>query len=666
MNSIYDLLNWTWVPERSIIALVTNNCIRDTEAWKVIELIFSNRKTIGVFISKIFASFDNAVFHALEREGRRLNYDIVVFATTGYYLTQNEYDIQEKNIFRMAAIDKLDGIIIVPESYEQGDFRELLFDMLHRHAKCPVVAVRHDGWEFDCVHTDETRAIRPLVRHLIEHHGLRKIRFQTGFSGHIEADARLKAFRQEMADHGLEVRDEDICEGNMWTNCAEEAWDRFFSNPDDWPEAVVCANDYMAVGLMRLLLEKGIRVPEDVIVTGFDNIRGAAPDMPGLTTIQPDYDEMVVRAMDHLDRRIRGVSERHHQTRISLEGRLVLGESCGCGKRSPEYFREVSRRTTALLEQEDDQDRIMNCLSIDLGACDDLKELHEVMINKRAQCDIIRDHYLCLFGDSDSLMDEGSPHATLVHAIRDGRDCGMPMITFDRQSLLPAMAERRDEPQMLFMKLLHQRGHNFGYSITQYVPGEVPSRIFVQVNALLSIALENIYRRRELMRLYEERRMSSITDMMTGLLNRRGLMERLEPIWHSLVGVTSAFVSIDMDRLKHINDNYGHAAGDFAIRLLGRAIQAAMPRDGVAARIGGDEFLVFLPSAGCGEADAFLERFDRTLDRLNAEENRSFAVSASAGCTVIRLNELDTIESCIHDSDTRMYQVKEEHHAARQ
>ena len=628
-------------------------------------MIFSNRKTIGVFISKIFAPFDNAVFHALEREGRRLNYDIVVFTTTGYYLTQNEYDVQEKNIFRIAAIDKLDGIIIVPESYEQEEFRELLIDMLRRHAQCPVIAIRHDGREYDCVCTDETQAIRPLVRHLIEHHGLRRICFQTGFPGHTEADARLNAFRQEMADHGLEVRERDVCPGNMWTDCAGMAWERFFSDPDDRPEAVVCANDYMAVGLMRLLMEKGLRVPEDVIVTGFDNIPGAGPDMPGLTTIQPDFDEMVVRAMDHLDKRIRGLSEWRRQARISLEGKLVLGESCGCGRRSQDYFREVSRRTTALLELEDDQDRIMNCLSIDLGACDDLKELHEVLISKRAQSASLRDHYLCLFGEPGRLMDEKSRRSTLVHAVRDHRDCGMPMITFDRQDLLPAMAERRDAPQMLFMKLLHQRGHNFGYSISQYEPGEVPSRIFVQVNSLLSIALENIHRRAELMRLYEERRLSSITDLMTGLLNRRGLMERLEPIWRGMAGATMAIISIDMDRLKQINDSFGHAAGDFAIRLLGRAIQGALPKDGIGARIGGDEFLVFLPSADSSEANTFLERFDQELDRLNAQENRSFKVAASVGCIVRRLNEMDTIEGCIHDSDTRMYQVKEARHMAR-
>ena len=624
-------------------------------------MIFTQRKTIGVFITKTFAVFDNAVFRALEREGKRLNYDIVVYATVGYYLTQSDYDIQEKNIFRFAAIDKLDGIIIVPESYEAGEFRDLLYGMARR-AKCPVVAIRHEGDECDCVYTEENEAIRPLVRHLIEDHGLKRICFQKGFPGHCEAEARLEVFRQEMAAHGLSVSERDICPGNMWSNCGEQAYAAFFSDPDDRPEAVICANDYMAVGLMRELDRHGLRVPEDVIVTGFDNIPALGVDVPSVTTVQPDYDGMVVRAMEHLDRQIRGGAQAG-RAKMPLQGHFVLGESCGCGRRHPDYFRQVCAHATHLLELENDQDAMMNNLSIDLGACDDLKELHEVMISQRAYNPILRDHYLCLFGEPDALMREEGDVACLVHAIRDHRDFGMPMIPFNRIDLLPPMVERPDEPQMLYVKLLHRNGHNFGYSVFRYSPGEVPSRSYVQTNALMSIALANIYRRKELMQLYEERRQSSITDMMTGLLNRRGLMEKVEPIWHELMGKDIAFVCIDMDHLKQINDTYGHGAGDFAIRLVGQAIQAALPKDAVSARIGGDEYVVFLPDGT--QAEALARGFGQALARLNAEEDRSFTVTASVGYARKRLSAADTIERCIQEGDKQMYREKEAHHMNR-
>jgi len=83
----------------------------------------------------------------------------------------------------------------------------------------------------------------------------------------------------------------------------------------------------------------------------------------------------------------------------------------------------------------------------------------------------------------------------------------------------------------------------------------------------------------------------------------------------------------------------------------------------MAARIGGDEFVVFL--AEDGEADRFERSFEETLLRLNGEEDRTFAVTASVGTAVRKLNEMDTIERCIQQGDREMYRVKEARHMKR-
>ncbi|MBO5535317.1 MAG: GGDEF domain-containing protein [Clostridia bacterium] len=625
-------------------------------------MIFSKRKTIGLFICKIFTEFDNAVFKTLAREGKRLNFDVVVFTTAGYFLTQSDYDVQEKNIFRFAPVEKLDGIIIVPDSYEEGEFRNLLFDMVKNRVQCPVVAIRHKSDQLSCVFTDEREAIRPVIRHLIEDHGLRRICFQTGFKGHEESRVRMEVFVEEMNRHGLPVPESAICPGNMWLTCGDLAYHQFFSDPENRPEAVICANDYMAIGLIRVLQEKGIRVPEDVIVTGFDNIEGAAPDVPGLTTIQPDYEAMVVEAINTLKQQM------HEKCRgkriVPLAGRLVLGESCGCGRRKPDYFQMECMEKTRELERVNDQDAAVTNLSIDLGGCDDLAVMHQVLISSRVKNPIVRDQYLCLFGEPDRLMEETGNRACLVHAIRDHQDGGMPMTVFDRTSLLPPDLER-EEAQMFYVKLLHQKGHNFGYSVMQYDEGKVPTRVFVQTNVLLSIAVENIYRQREMMRLYEERRLSSITDLMTGLLNRRGMLEKIAPTWPRMIGRKITFVCIDMDHLKQINDTYGHSEGDFAIRMVGQAIQAAVSAEEIGARVGGDEFIVFLPSAGNGEAKRFEERFEAALNRLNREGKRAFTVGASVGYAIREISEQVDAEQYIRASDQEMYKVKARRHAER-
>ena len=628
-------------------------------------MIFSKRKTIGVFVSKMFKVFDEAFFAALDRESRRLDYDMAVFVSAGYYQSTSDYDIQEKNIINFFPLDRLDGIIAVPSTYEKGEFRDLIYDMLKRkQADCPVVLVREENDEYSCTCTDNTEAFCRLVRHLIEDHGLTRICMQAGLLLESpEAAIRTEAFRLEMEAHGLPVPEECICPGNMWTTSGDVAYKAFFSDPDNIPQAVVCSNDYMAMGLIRELAKHGYRVPEDVIVTGFDNVTDWCPDVPSLTTIQPDYQGMVTKAMDLLDSRIRGKTKNAGPVRIGLPGKLILGESCGCGKRPDDFFRRVTEKSMALLEAENDQDAAMNNMSIDLGACEDLTELHQVMIHRRTENRIVRDHYICLFGTADRLMDETAGEACLVHAWRNHRDSGMPMISFDRKDLLPLMAERETEPQVLYFKLLHQMGHNFGYSVFHYDPGCFPSRCFVQTNALLSIALQNIYRRREMMALYEERRQYSVTDPLTGLLNRRGLLEFAEPMWPSLADREVAFVCVDMDGLKQINDTYGHAAGDFAIRLVAKAIKNVLPAEGAGVRIGGDEFIIFLPDARDGAADRLVNRFGEALAELNREENRAFPVRASAGFTVIIPGRTKTIEDCVRESDRELYRIKAKRHS---
>ena len=233
------------------------------------------------------------------------------------------------------------------------------------------------------------------------------------------------------------------------------------------------------------------------------------------------------------------------------------------------------------------------------------------------------------------------------------------MITFDRHQLLPEMAERADEAQVFFLMLLHQRENAYGYAMFHFQPGEVPSNFFQHWNVVLSGALSNIQKRNELMQLYEERRLSSITDVMTRLLNRRGLEEQLTPLWQQLCAKqdSAAFVSFDMDRLKKINDTYGHQAGDYAIRLTGNAIRRAAPREAL---------LALLPRANKQDADRFMRGFQKELKLLNKQENRAFDVEASCGAVLFHLDGFSTIEECIQKSDEAMYREKEIHHAKRQ
>ena len=556
-------------------------------------MIFSKRKTLGVLINRRSLGPDKALLAVLEQETRRLDYDAMIFLSplTGDETGSGAVSAWEK-YRKYISPEKLDGFLIVSGPSGSGWFRDVSRELSAEFGSCPCVMLREETDGTPCVYSDQTLAMRTMVRHLIEEHKLTDIRLYAGEWEDPETGARLEGYEQEMAAHGLAVPAEAVLR-NSSVRAAVEAC---FSDPGHFPQAVACCSDELAADLIRELSQKNIRVPEDVIVTGFDYEADWCADIPSLTSVQGDDRGVAREAVEMLDRLIRGEKPDREKTR--LPGTLNRGESCGCGRRPADYRRQMADRLRRLQEMENHQDAVMSGISRDVGACVSLEELHGAIIHKNLLHPTVRDHYICLFGTPGKLMDATNSETCLVHAFQDHADKGMPMISFPRDSLLPPMAEREGEAQFFYAALLEQENHDFGYSVLRYDQDQQPSGRFLQMNALLSIGLANIHNQNALMRLYEEQRISSLTDPMTGLLNRKGLMEAVEPQWPTLIGREIAFICIDMDYLKHTNDTFGHAAGDASICLIGRAIRESLADGAVGARIGGDEFIVFLPDAG--------------------------------------------------------------------
>ena len=133
-------------------------------------------------------------------------------------------------------------------------------------------------------------------------------------------------------------------------------------------------------------------------------------------------------------------------------------------------------------------------------------------------------------------------------------------------------------------------------------------------------------------------------DVLTGLNNRRGMEETVHPMWDQLCRrrANVALISFDLDYLKTINDTFGHQAGDFAIRLVASAIRESMPEKAVTARMGGDEFLAFVPDISEREAKKLPEMFEK---KDGGEEPKREPVVSGSG----QLRVLDGLPGREHD-----------------
>jgi diguanylate cyclase (GGDEF)-like protein len=172
----------------------------------------------------------------------------------------------------------------------------------------------------------------------------------------------------------------------------------------------------------------------------------------------------------------------------------------------------------------------------------------------------------------------------------------------------------------------------------------------------LSRALERRYLVKENKRLFEEIQRLAVTDALTGLYNRHKLQDSLETEVERAKRYSRplSIIMIDMDKLKALNDTFGHAAGDVALKLVAKSIQRSIRKVDLGTRFGGDEFIVLLPEADREEAAAVAKRIREAILGVEFESGK---LSVSMG--VVQWHSgFDTSKDFVHAADEAMYLAK--------
>jgi len=153
----------------------------------------------------------------------------------------------------------------------------------------------------------------------------------------------------------------------------------------------------------------------------------------------------------------------------------------------------------------------------------------------------------------------------------------------------------------------------------------------------------------------------SITDELTGLLNRRGFFQfsysRLQHMRRSSEGIPIVMF-MDMDGLKHINDTFGHQEGDIAISVLANILKETLREEDIIGRMGGDEFVVLSLIKTQNDGIALIKRIRENLDEYNNKKLHPYNVSASIGSIILVETSNECFESAVLSADSVMYEEK--------
>ncbi len=623
-------------------------------------LMFGNgRKTIGVFVTKIYRDFQENVCRGICKRAKELGYNVAFFSRFTEH-DESKFAFGERNISELPNYKFLDGVILVGSSIKPSRFHEKVKKHIDGNNACPAVMVKNETEGYYNVSVNNEIILEEIIRHFIEHHGYKKINFLAGPKGYTDSDKRLNCFLRVMGEYGLKVEERQIYYGDFWKSKAYNAAMEWMYNPEERPEAIICANDHMAITLCMALTKMGYDVPEDIAVSGCDNTRKSQDYIPSITSVGQPLLELGTEAVNKIYKHNNNIVQ---EETTYLEGKTYIRESCGCEvKHNKKEIKE--KRNHILFELEEKEDNIIanSQSSIDLTGITKIEELDRKIVNHDYLNDGYPSYFMCLFKDWDISLNNGNrlkiDNGPVTMAVGKKDALRLDVVEFDRSHILPPKY-MGEEPQFYVFNMLHHQERCFGYTAINFFEPRAFNPSYQGWTINVSNALENIRIHSEITHLVYKLEDLHVKDVMTGIYNRRGLTfgkEYLKQCKERQVNIL--VISLDIDNLKDINDTFGHACGDEAIKSVSRALEHASEDDEICIRMGGDEFSVIGMEYNEDKLKAFKKKFYDYLNEKNQTEGHDYTINISYGYNMDIPNKDTTLEEYLNIADGRMYDQK--------
>ena len=618
------------------------------------------KKTIGVFIGEIAQEYQRIVSQNIVKRANALGYNVIFICSYGNYNEDLLYQEGEKSCVHLPDCGMFDGIIVTEDVFDIDGMAEELYEIIKATARCPVVYLRTARPEFYSVQPENQFSTESMVRHFTQVHGFRDICFMAGKRDSEDSSERLRGYLNVMEECGVSVNEHMYFYGDYWRHKAQEALDWFMEGRTKYPQAIVCANDYMALSICEELNKRGLRVPEDVCVSGFDYVDEAKANIPTLTSLEVDFEGMAVKAVEIIDNCHKGVHEEPVQ---KIKAKLCINGSCGCG--TQHEFTNIMDLIKRGHRDIDDTKNIFMSVS-EYQEAFQYEDYMEVAYKYRR---FLRtdEAYICLIDMEDEGFDaveNDNKYTRLMHLRCSFKGDVLNTdvnIKFPRKKILPDGIWRDEEPDNFFLFTIHFKNKIHGYIASRLPEDDKWFDIYTQGYLMtLANAIENseIHNKMEAL---EEISALYQNDALTGILNRRGFDKKMHERFKLVAseGRHLGLASIDMDNLKVINDTYGHSEGDKALVVVANALSSVMKEGDFCARVGGDEFAAVIDITYPDRCTEFKKEFRKALAAANTPDSL-YEIGASIGICETGEHEATTLLFCVREADARMYEDKRE------
>ena len=628
--------------------------------------MINGRKLIALCTSRVYDPQIHGYIVRLNELLKKEGYSILIFAINSDIYWEEDRQATERYVFDLIPYSSIDAVIIMDEKIKSHKIARKIIGHSQEY-DIPVVIAdgRYEG--VSCINYDYEAGFEKVVRHVIEHHGIRDVHMMAGHPNNKFSDSRIAVFKKVLSENGIRFDRNMVSYGHFWADPCRVATRALLSR-GVMPKAIICANDIMAITVTEMLTEEGYRVPEDVIVSGFDGYDEIYFTSPKITTASCD---ILALADVTAETVLKTVATGECCDEI-ITPTFIANESCGCPEHSehPQILRDWFKESFA---RNNDDNRVLQLITTSMQISGSPGELVLPLRSYKT------DNLLAvvdrkLFTEGVNYFTEEVPEDETKEPViiydsdypeqynTDSLDISGDF-EFSEDVLSPSVRNRilelTESGYPLIFNSLDYMNRPFGFvcyfyrnylisnytntmGVTNAISIGIGGYVNIQYQRMLLYKMDEMYRH----------------DPLTGLYNRIGFQNEFKKLRKHPKNYkkTVTVIMSDLDGLKYINDNFGHEEGDSVIAAVSKALFKAVPDNSLSTRFGGDE--VFSVIFGECDPDKIMRDIDRCLAEYNLESDKPYGVATSSGYMTAVLDDTFDIAQAIKIADGQMYKSK--------
>lgn len=621
--------------------------------------MIGNRKIVALCTARLHDSQNYDFIATLNKLLAGHDFSIFAYNICSDFYWHDDQITSDANVYELIDYELTDIIVIYDEQIKSRTVAERIIKKAKDYNK-PVIVV--DGIYEDAysLRFDYDSGFEEMVRHVVEFHKIRDIVFLGGVPGNPFSDAREEIFKKVLNENQIPIEKDMISYGYFWDGGAQDATQNIILS-GHIPEAIICVNDVTAINVELVIQKFDVDLANKIIVTGFDGLDEVYFSTPQISTVKCNKTTMAEQCALMVKKILSNIPV-EKDTLVKLE--LFLAGSCGCHKdyiSPPYYFTKLSNRFFNFPDQTRGIFRVIEKMQnteslVDASNVLDRDTIHSLTV-------AINQTYIDK--PKKSRAKKNSPAFDNDMLLFYESDAPKPFTprTFKLKEIIPNIEKHLKNGFPLIFNELNYAGSTFGYACFHFGSLNILNyaQLPIWTTALKSSigGFTNLLHQRRLMEQLDD---SYKYDNLTGIYNRQEFSKQFK-ILHDKLKKTGGKLTVllsDLDKLKQINDQFGHSAGDNAIKQAAAALKKSCPPRALCVRFGGDEMLAVIE--GDVDTDDIKKKIDQYLKSYNQKKNLPYKIRSSVGVFKTYGSADIDFENLVKQADKSLYEEKKIHH----